>query len=220
MKQYIDAFVEAYKNAPPFPTIKVDYYGFPWELGFTQHARILFWDGKASRPAFIPEAPATVGQYWYYCAQEGHKLPVLQNIPIQENTPDYPITNVSAADVARYYNWLNRWYGFKEPYKVKSRVKEDKISILQDDLGFFIPNEVEQKWITHGLESLPLSKLTEYCWLNNNSGGQIKPVKTEARRYINKYQHGTLLPDGTYLDKSIGMLGPAGNVYWMAYDRR
>lgn len=208
--EYVSVFMDVYKRRGEFETITIHHLGRDFELNFKQHPRNIYWEEGAIRPGCINSALVSVEQWWYFCAIAGYDIPTPVEYP-NGNPLAYPVSNISAIDVCNYYDWMNAEYGLPQVYEIQGTT----IKQLHDGAAFIVPNAREQKWILDKLPQMSDDEISEYCWHRDNSGGQMQPLFTEPQRYFSKYQVGTLMPDGRYIENQ-GQSGPAGNLYWIA----
>ena len=90
---------------------------------------------------------------------------------------DYPVTNISWIDAARFCNWLCRAHGLEDSYDIGT----EEASIL-DSNGFKIPTVEQWIWVAQGGTAeydtiFPGSDdPTEVGWFEENSNGSLQPV--------------------------------------------
>lgn len=100
-----------------------------------------------------------------------------QNLEFNFNNDNYPVTNVSWIDAAKFCNWLSEKHNIEPCYVIS----EDEV-IINDTEGFKIPTIEQWIWVAQGgtaaYDSIfpgdddPL----EVGWFEENSNGEIKPV--------------------------------------------
>lgn len=217
LDEYVQVFQQHYKAAAnQFEPIEIAFGGRTWELKFEQTPRILYYGEGWERPAFINRHHVTNEQWYYYCADSGLDLPPAVDYAerFQDEVLRMPVVNISAIQVAEYYNWLNQKYGFPKAYETT----ETTIEPLHAGIGFLIPSKREMEAIIFGLEEMTEEEISVYAWHRGNAHGEMQPVATEKLPYFNKFQVGTLYHDGTFEPTSIGAAGPVGNAYWICFD--
>lgn len=124
--------------------------------------------------------------------------------PSKVQNDQLPVTNISYADAFRYCNKLNKFFGFKETYKIDEKVADASGNPLIEEIP-----DVQGFRLLHYNEA---ERLLEKYYTADNSRGYI------TIRYIGKGWHGNRLHKvAHYIPDSFGLFDFDGNAREFIY---
>ena len=154
----------------------------------------------------------------YYLSTHEIRLKEFQrfdvNTEFDESTQDYPITNVSWRDAARFCNWLSEQEGLETVYKFR----DGGVDIDADALGYRLPTEAEWEAAAQ-FDTQNEQLIGVFPWGNNDvpASGSENYSGRESSRDLHPFlenhvdNHSTLAPVGSYRRNANGFYDLGGN---------